>query len=234
MSNQDLRLVAMDWLNRMFTTGAERRVILGDGSHIAQFGTESAPVKSLEKLLYNIKNQEEPPQPLLQLARELLGLEDGEEYKDHGERLHVEVLANTLYSFASMCFNTAWYDCESCYGLDHNDGARGIGEQHFLKNLKPEQLQAVIGAPMRSIFPHLGKQYNAEIWCEILGIKIMDPDGWRGSRNPLWTDEISLQQFLKCVQMSTVAPTHTRCKECVKTKEDLESIQKGIARVLGK
>ena len=41
-------------------------------------------------------------------------------------------------------------------------------------------------------------------WSAVLGVRVVDPDGWRGHNGRDWTDPISLREFVKRCWPSTV------------------------------
>lgn len=43
-------------------------------------------------------------------------------------------------------------------------------------------------------------------WCEIKGIYIMDPDGWRSEGDPAWDEPISEEEFNWRSSASTIGP----------------------------
>lgn len=43
-----------------------------------------------------------------------------------------------------------------------------------------------------------------EEWQEITGIRVMDPDGWRGEFDPSWNQPISKAEFIQRASRSTV------------------------------
>jgi len=63
---------------------------------------------------------------------------------------------------------------------------------------------------------HHDKVYTPEKWAEVLEIKIIDPDGWRGQHGPTrkyWFGRdfkapIPLEEFLIRLNNSTIAPVH--------------------------
>jgi hypothetical protein len=44
-----------------------------------------------------------------------------------------------------------------------------------------------------------------EVWCEIYGLAVMDPDGWRGEDAPSWEQPLTLPEFAARFNRSTVA-----------------------------
>jgi len=55
---------------------------------------------------------------------------------------------------------------------------------------------------------HLDKRYAPEKWAELLEIRIIDPDGWRGHRFDDFSQPIDLEEFVARVNKSTIAPTN--------------------------
>ena len=56
------------------------------------------------------------------------------------------------------------------------------------------------------------KQYSALLklelrpdeWCAILGVRVLDPDGWRGENGRDWADAVGLAEFVRRCWPSTV------------------------------
>lgn len=59
---------------------------------------------------------------------------------------------------------------------------------------------------------HIDKRYPPEKWAELLEIRIIDPDGWRGHRFDDFKQPIDLEEFVQRVNKSTIAPVHEGAK----------------------
>ncbi|WKW85523.1 hypothetical protein SEA_REYNAULD_71 [Rhodococcus phage Reynauld] len=49
----------------------------------------------------------------------------------------------------------------------------------------------------------IGGLKTPEQWCELLGKKIIDPDGWRGADGRPWTDPVDYAEFQRRANRST-------------------------------
>ena len=54
--------------------------------------------------------------------------------------------------------------------------------------------------------PAMTEKLTAEQWCDRLGIRVVDPDGWRKQDAPAWSDPIDRGEFDKRAADSTIAP----------------------------
>lgn len=46
---------------------------------------------------------------------------------------------------------------------------------------------------------------NSDAWCELLGVQIMDPDGWdRKNMSESWSECITRDEFIRRVRISTI------------------------------
>jgi hypothetical protein len=64
------------------------------------------------------------------------------------------------------------------------------------------------------LFKHFDKEYDAHKWAQLVGVQIIDPDGWRKNAKigelPIpprsMDDEIGLEEFLWRLSPSTICP----------------------------
>lgn len=42
-------------------------------------------------------------------------------------------------------------------------------------------------------------------WCELLGVKVIDPDGWRGKNGRPLEDKIGLPEFMQRIYQCTIS-----------------------------
>lgn len=65
------------------------------------------------------------------------------------------------------------------------------------------------GQPLNFLFEHHGKIYTPAKWAEILGVKIIDPDGWRDKNDPAPFDApCDLDFFMKRLKGCTIGPAN--------------------------
>lgn len=51
--------------------------------------------------------------------------------------------------------------------------------------------------------PYWSEKKTPDIWCDVTGIRILDPDGWRRAGDPAWTDPITRLDFMERAGRST-------------------------------
>lgn len=62
------------------------------------------------------------------------------------------------------------------------------------------------GDDLRPMLENRETKKTPDEWCQELGCKIMDPDGWRTQTAPSFTQPITLEEFQKRFGQSTVSP----------------------------
>ncbi len=56
------------------------------------------------------------------------------------------------------------------------------------------------------LFENASKTLEPERWAALLGVEIIDWDGWRGKGSPDWREPCGLLEFVKRVSECTIAP----------------------------
>jgi len=54
------------------------------------------------------------------------------------------------------------------------------------------------------LFQHATESHRPETWASILGIAIMDADGWRGDTEKDFEEKVGLPEFMERLEVSTI------------------------------
>jgi hypothetical protein len=92
--------------------------------------------------------------------------------------------------------------------FDDEDNARDFAESNGWPVVRQ---QRIYWSGQWEEAPAAGLKTPSEWQCEIPDVRIMDPDGWRGSDGRPWTDPISREEYLSRRDRCTVSgPTGLR------------------------
>ena len=77
--------------------------------------------------------------------------------------------------------------------------------------------------PLQFLIDHADKEYTPDKWCELLQVKIIDPDGWHGctKQGITYGSPILLSEFIRRLKRCTIqamAPVFD-VKEAIKSAQ---------------